>query len=75
MNFFLLINVKMPTIVGILIFMSRQKIIGFQAYLSLISAAFLDINVDIFILMSIKISYSAELGMNLFYNLGLCSQK
>ena len=41
MNFFLLINVKMPTIVGILTFMSRK--IAFLAYLSLKKAEFLDI--------------------------------
>ena len=47
MKFFLLINVKMPTIVGILIFMSGKNSI--LAYLSLKKAEFL----DIFILMSI----------------------
>ena len=47
MNFFLLINVKMPTIVGILTFMSGK--IAFQAYLSLKNAEFQ----GIFILMSI----------------------
>ena len=41
MKFFLHINVKMPTIVGILTFMSRK--IVFSAYLSLKKAAFLDI--------------------------------
>ena len=47
MEFFLLINVKMPTIVGILTFMSGK--IAFSAYLSLKKAEFL----DIFILMSL----------------------
>ena len=42
-----IINVKMPTIVGILMFMSRK--IAFWAYLSLKIAELL----DIFILMSI----------------------
>ena len=42
---FLPINVKLPTIVGILTFMSRKN----KAYLSLEEAKFL----DIFILMSI----------------------
>ena len=41
MKFFLLINVKMPTIVGILTLMSR--IIAFSTYLSLKKAEFLDI--------------------------------
>ena len=45
---FLLINVKMPTIVGILTFMSGK--IAFLAYMSLKKAEFL----DIFILMSIQ---------------------
>ena len=39
MKFFLLINVKMPTIVGILIFMSGKNSI--LAYLSLIKLNFL----------------------------------
>ena len=58
MNFFLLINVKMPTIVGILTFMSRIKsIIGLSESEN---AEFL----NIFLLMSIfRISYSAELSM------------
>ena len=47
MKFFPLINVKMPTIVGILTFMSKK--IAFWAYLSLKIAEFL----DIFRLMSI----------------------
>ena len=47
MKFFLLINVKMPTIVGILTFMSRKNnILGLFEYEK---AGFL----DIFILMSI----------------------
>ena len=46
-KFFLLINVKMPTIVAILTFMSRK--IAFSAYLSLKKGEFL----DIFILMSV----------------------
>ena len=45
--FFLLINVKMPTIVGTLTFMSRK--VAFSAYLSLEEAEFF----YIFILMSI----------------------
>ena len=48
MKFFLLINVKMPIIVGILIFMSRK--ISCSTQLSLKRAKFL----DIFILMSIQ---------------------
>ena len=47
MKIFLLMNVKMPTIVGILTFANRKK--AFSAYLSLKKAEFL----DIFILMSI----------------------
>ena len=46
-KFYLLINVKMPTTVGILTFMSRTKI-AFLADLSQKKAEFL----DIFILMS-----------------------
>ena len=46
-KFFLLINVKMPTIVGILTFMRGR--IAFSAYLSLKKAEFL----DIFIFISI----------------------
>ena len=46
-EFFLLKNVKMPTIVGILIFMSRKN--NIYAYLSLKKAELF----DIFILMSI----------------------
>ena len=41
MEFFLLINVKMPTIVGILTFTSRKIVL--QAYLNLKNAEFLDI--------------------------------
>ena len=41
MKFFLLINVKMPTIVGILTFISRK--IASQTYLILKNAEFLDI--------------------------------
>ena len=48
MKFFLLTNVKMPTILGILTFMSGKKV-AFKAYLSLETAEFL----DTFILMSI----------------------
>ena len=55
---FLLINVKMPAIVGILTFMSGKKI-AFSTYLSLKKAEFL----YIFILMIIKISCSTELCM------------
>ena len=47
LKIFLLMNVKMPTTVGILTFMSRK--IAFSAYLSLKNAEFL----DIFILMRI----------------------
>ena len=47
MKFFLLINVKMPTIVGILTFMSRKNSI--RGFSDLKEAKFL----DIFILMSI----------------------
>ena len=54
MKFFLLINVKMPTIVGILTFMNRK--IAFEAYLSLKRMNFL-----IFLyLLAFKISCSAE---------------
>ena len=57
-EFFLLINVKIPTTVGILMFMS--KTIEFLAYLSLQKAEF----PDILILMSIyKISCSAVLSI------------
>ena len=41
MKFFLLINVKMPTIVGILTFMSRKKI-AFYAYTILKNAGFFE---------------------------------
>ena len=41
MKFFLLINVKMPTIVGILTFISRK--IAFLAHPSLKKAKFLDV--------------------------------
>ena len=41
MKFFLVINVKMPTIVGILTFMNRK--ISILGYLSLKKAEFLDI--------------------------------
>ena len=47
MKFFLLINVKMPTIVGILTFISRQN--GILGLLKPKKVVFL----DIFILMSI----------------------
>ena len=47
MKCFLLINVKMPTIVGILTFISRKK--TFSAYMLLKNAEFL----EIFILMCI----------------------
>ena len=56
-DFFLLINVKMPTIVGILTYMSRKSsIVGLS---ETEKAEFL----DILILMSIEISCSAELSM------------
>ena len=48
MKFFLLMNVKMPTIVDILTFMSGKKAI--KAYLSLQKAEFL----NIFLLMSLQ---------------------
>ena len=57
MKFSLLINVKMPTIVGILTFMSGKNSI--LAYLSLKKAEFL----DSFILMSFKPLCSTELSM------------
>ena len=58
MKFFLLINVKMPTIVGILTFMRRKKI-AFSAYLSLKKVEFL-----IFLYLRVsKISCSTELSM------------
>ena len=60
MKFFLLINVKMPTIVGILTFMSGK--IAFYAYLSLKKPNFL-----IFLyLWAFKISFSTELSMESF---------
>ena len=45
MKFFLLMNVKMPTVVGILTFMSRKT--AFEAYLSLKTAEFLNIFIHI----------------------------
>ena len=57
MSFFLLINVKMTTVVGILTFMSRKNsIVGLSEPEK---AEFL----DIFILMSIKTSCLANLSM------------
>ena len=64
MKFFLLINVKMPTTVGILTLMSRKNSILGSSEPE--KSKFL----DIFILMSIKISCAAELSMIFFYNLG-----
>ena len=56
MKFFLLINVKMPTIVGILTFMSgKNSILGLSEPKN---AVFL----NIFLLMGIKISCSIELS-------------
>ena len=55
MNFFLLMNVKMPTMAGILAFISRK--IPLQAYLSLKKAEVLDI------LGAFQISCSADLSM------------
>ena len=79
---FLLINVKMPTIVGILTFMSGK--IAFLAYMSLKKAEFL----DIFILMSIQsfmlnwveheksfITLGPELWINDFVYLSCLSSK
>ena len=60
MNFFLLINVKMPTFVGILTFVS-----GKNNSLCLSEPKKAEFH-DIFILMSIY----AELSMKKFYNLG-----
>ena len=65
MNFFLLINVKMPTIVGILTFMNRKNSI-----ISLSEPKKNDEFPGIFILMSILMSCSAELSMKKFYNRG-----
>ena len=57
MKFFLLINVKMPPIVGILTFMRmKNSILGLSEPKN---AEFL----DIFILMSILVSCTAELSM------------
>ena len=65
MKFFLLINVKMPTIVGILTFMSRKNSI-FGLYESEKKLNFL-----IFLyLWAFKISCSTELGIKKFYKLG-----
>ena len=61
LNFFLLINVKMPTIVGILTFISRKSsILGLYESKN---ADFLDI---LFLCLAFKVSCSAEK----FYNLG-----
>ena len=58
MKFFLLINVKMPTIVGILTFMSRKNsTLGLSESEK---AEFLDI---FLYLSAFKISYSIELSM------------
>ena len=70
MNFFLLINVKMATIVGILTFISvKNSSLGSSEpkkelnFLTLLcSRAF-------------KISCSSDLSMKKFYNLGACSNK
>ena len=69
MKFFLLINIKMPKIVGILTFMSSKN--GIICLSAPEKAEFL----DIFILMSTKISSSAELSMKKFYNLDAWCQK
>ena len=59
-KFFLLINVKMPTIVGIgiLTFMSRKNRVAFSAYLSLKKAEFLAmfklISISNFMLISVE---------------------
>ena len=61
MKFFLLINVKMPTIVGILTWRSRKNsILGLPEPEN---AEFLDI---FLYLWAFEISYSAELSMKLF---------
>ena len=65
MKFFLLINVKTPTTVGILTFMNRKK------YHSRLIWAWKKLNFLIFIcLWAFKISCSVELSMKKFYNLG-----
>ena len=65
-KFFLLINVKMPTIVGILTFLSRKKNNSIQGLSepekSLISLYFYPYE-------HLKLSCSAELGMTIVYNL------
>ena len=62
MKFFLLKNVKMPTIVGILTFMSRKNnIIG-------LSEPEKNLNFLIFLyLWAFKISYFAELSLETFF--------
>ena len=63
MKFALLINVKIPTIDGILTFMSgKNSVLG-------LSKPKKTECLDIFILMSIKISYSTELSMKKVNNL------
>ena len=64
MKFFLLINVKMPTIVGILTFMSRKNSILDLAEPE--NAEFL----DILYLGAFKISCLAGLSMKFYHNLG-----
>ena len=60
MYFFLLINIKLSTIVGIITFMTRKnRVIGLSESEK---AEFL----DIFIIMTFKISRSAELSMIFF---------
>ena len=65
MKFYLLINVKMPTIVGIFTFMSRKNSIlnlsEPEKNLNFLKFSYLSV---------IEISCSAELSMKFFYNLG-----
>ena len=66
MKFIQLINVKMPTIVGILIFMSRIN----TTSESLKARKILFFNIFSFYQLFNKISCSVELSMKIYYNLG-----
>ena len=67
MKVFLLINVKMPIIVSISIFVSRKNgFIGLFEHEKEKKAEFR----NIFIIMSILMSCSSELSIKKFYNLG-----
>ena len=60
-EFFLLMNIKMPTIVGILTFMSgKNSILGLSDHKK----------AEFIYLLAFKISCSAELSLKKFYKLG-----